>query len=90
MTCPICGHPDSKDAESCGYQYRHPKPALMPTLSEAFDLLAAENADLKARISRALALIPDIVIYDVSRESIPTYKLIESLQAARKELEGRA
>lgn len=27
MTCPIGKHPGSADAESCAYQYRHPKPS---------------------------------------------------------------
>lgn len=36
MTCPICKHPGSADAESCAYQYRHPKPSPLATGSRPF------------------------------------------------------
>lgn len=50
MTCPICNHPGSADAESCAYQYRHPKPSPLATGS------ASVFAPLEARLSETAKL----------------------------------
>ncbi len=39
--CPICGHPESADAETCGYKYRHPKPS--PLAQGSLPVLDAEG-----------------------------------------------
>lgn len=50
MTCPICKHPGSKDAETCGFKYRHPKPSP-PALGSAIELRMRYNIETLARFS---------------------------------------
>lgn len=78
MSCPICKHPGSADAETCAYKYRHPKPAPAAFVSARKDWVRPQAHDhhLNERVS----------IYALcgacNRESkVPTSKMLNGIFA---------